>query len=357
MRKIKVFICAVCALGLLLCLPIASPVSVSAAATTWGFLDGVNSTMLWGWAWDSTKPNTAIDVHIYIHNVHGVLMPGYPKAASANIYRNDLYLAGIGNGKHAFNYAINWADFPKGDYYVRAYAIDNASCPPLSGNPKHYQVAYKATINNYFDFGLNARVGPSVATSKEYIKGYLPWANKIFATAFNLHVTNNYLPEMLTSYADECHGGGSYVTGSNVTNPCPHAVKHKNTFNILDDFKIKMLSTPAHVCVLWCGHNGTYWGMATAVGGLDCVVHYLPAGYRDGNVYFSHEFSMKGIYLHEVGHCLGAAGDANCPSTSCIMSKNTNAQEEWTMINQNNPSNFYCSQCTTQIKNRIKTYW
>jgi RHS repeat-associated protein len=60
-----------------------------------GFHDGADCDKIFGWAWDSTQPNTAISVDIY---------DGANKIATvlAGDFRPDL--TSKGNGKHAFNY-------------------------------------------------------------------------------------------------------------------------------------------------------------------------------------------------------------------------------------------------------------
>src|ERR1043165_9897772 len=60
-----------------------------------GFHDGADCDKIFGWAWDSTQPNTAISVDIY---------DGANKIATvlAGDFRPDLTIKG--NGKHAFNY-------------------------------------------------------------------------------------------------------------------------------------------------------------------------------------------------------------------------------------------------------------
>lgn len=76
------------------------------AATPAGSLDVVNSDVISGWAWRSDVPNSAIDVHIYLYDdLTGKQYGPYP--VRADVYREDLKNAGIGNGCHCFNYQIN----------------------------------------------------------------------------------------------------------------------------------------------------------------------------------------------------------------------------------------------------------
>jgi hypothetical protein len=64
-----------------------------------GSLDKVEVATLGGWVWDVSKPNTPIKVDIY---------DGTTLLASvvAQEYREDLKVAGKGDGKHAFNYVL-----------------------------------------------------------------------------------------------------------------------------------------------------------------------------------------------------------------------------------------------------------
>lgn len=60
-----------------------------------------NCGTLYGWAWDQTQPNTPIDVDVYRDGV-------FAGSTTANLYGQDLYDAGKGNGYHRFNYTPNW---------------------------------------------------------------------------------------------------------------------------------------------------------------------------------------------------------------------------------------------------------
>src|SRR5258708_2097026 len=69
------------------------------AAQYWANIDGANCSPLWGWAWDSGRPNTAIDIDLYDG--------GVPVATvHAGDFRGDLYAASYGNGYHGFTYTI-----------------------------------------------------------------------------------------------------------------------------------------------------------------------------------------------------------------------------------------------------------
>ena len=64
------------------------------AQSYWAQIDGANCNTLWGYAWDSTQPNTPISIDLYDG--------GTPVAT---VLANLPY-AGIGNGLHGFSYTI-----------------------------------------------------------------------------------------------------------------------------------------------------------------------------------------------------------------------------------------------------------
>jgi matrixin len=68
------------------------------AALYQGFNDGADCQAISGWAWDRNQPNTPINVDIY----DGTTLIA---TVSANIFRQDLLNAGIGNGAHGFSFA------------------------------------------------------------------------------------------------------------------------------------------------------------------------------------------------------------------------------------------------------------
>jgi hypothetical protein len=77
-----------------------SPASITCGAGSpnyQGSFDAASCTTIAGWAWDANQPNTSINVDI---RNGGVLIATVP----ANIFRQDLVSAGIGNGMHAFSF-------------------------------------------------------------------------------------------------------------------------------------------------------------------------------------------------------------------------------------------------------------
>lgn len=80
--------------------PTDSPPSYNCASADQGYHDGDGCQYISGWAWDSNQLNPPIDVDLY--NGASLLAPRVP----ADQFRQDLLNAGIGNGDHAFTYAV-----------------------------------------------------------------------------------------------------------------------------------------------------------------------------------------------------------------------------------------------------------
>jgi stalled ribosome alternative rescue factor ArfA len=60
-----------------------------------GFHDGADCNQISGWAWDANTPNTPISVDIYSDNM-------LIATIAADLFRQDLVNAGIGDGRHGF---------------------------------------------------------------------------------------------------------------------------------------------------------------------------------------------------------------------------------------------------------------
>jgi glucose/arabinose dehydrogenase len=64
-----------------------------------GFLDAAGCGIITGWAWDANQPNSSISVDIYDGTSLIATVP-------ANVFREDLVNAGIGNGFHGFSFTV-----------------------------------------------------------------------------------------------------------------------------------------------------------------------------------------------------------------------------------------------------------
>jgi hypothetical protein len=75
------------------------PAAHSAPAAS-GYIDeGTDSKKIIGWAWDKTQPDAAVTVEIYDGTVRIGTVP-------ADAFRQDLLNAGVGNGKHGFEFRM-----------------------------------------------------------------------------------------------------------------------------------------------------------------------------------------------------------------------------------------------------------
>jgi hypothetical protein len=73
-----------------------APQSLTCPNSLDGYHDTATCSLIEGWAWDSTLPNTPISVDIYDGQALLMTVP-------ANLYRADLVSAGKGNGYHGFS--------------------------------------------------------------------------------------------------------------------------------------------------------------------------------------------------------------------------------------------------------------
>ncbi len=85
-------------LGVVLAL---GPLPLAAQSYT-GYVDPGDCNAVNGWAWDSTRPNTPLSVDLYDSAASNLPVA----TVQANLYRADLYAAGIGNGYHGFSFTI-----------------------------------------------------------------------------------------------------------------------------------------------------------------------------------------------------------------------------------------------------------
>ncbi len=112
-----------------------------------GFLDNASCDTIDGWAWDSSQPNTPVNVDIYDGNA-------LLTTVLASNYRNDLEVKGKGNGQHAFSIPTpfslkdglrhsvwvkiagpnhNLSDSPKSLLCGNIGYLEGASCSGVSG--------------------------------------------------------------------------------------------------------------------------------------------------------------------------------------------------------------------------------
>lgn len=145
---------------------------VTVAPTGW--IDSVSNTAISGWAWRSDLKNSPISVSFDI--VDNDTGETYYKSCIANVYRQDLYNAGYGNGYHGFRCELDWSTFMPGNYTITAYVGHAGATYNLSGNPKSYvnesQIGYKGYAI-YRDLSFNID-GIFVDWHAGLMNGYYP---------------------------------------------------------------------------------------------------------------------------------------------------------------------------------------
>ncbi len=198
---------------------------------------------------------------------------------------------------------------------------------------------YYASVYNYYDYNYNEKVGGNdTTTSANNINSYRTWVNAIFSTAFNLRITNN-TTTLFQSYGDIHNGNG--------------------TINDINDHFREWLgsnSTNPHSAVLWTGCSDgqgvTYLSRATiGIGENFTWNDWSGVGSCTADEH------TKYLYLHELGHTMGANGDSSCPALQpCIMSYNTGWSDTFTLIRNNSADDYFCDQCKQQILNTISDY-
>ena len=96
-----------------------------------GWVENASDTLIVGWAWDSSRPNSPVKVEIS-DGVH-------PKVTvEANVLRDDLKFAGLGNGKHGFSYEIPPAHRTGRNYKVSATIAGTDTQLTVAPMPKVY---------------------------------------------------------------------------------------------------------------------------------------------------------------------------------------------------------------------------
>ncbi len=112
------------------------PVGPAPTAQPRGNLESVDSTGVTGWVWNNGSPDSPVEVHIYVTDNYG---NQYVYTTIANIYRQDLYNAGYGNGCHGFHCPIDWTARIPRTYTIRVYGIGGGN-PEIGNSPQNFTV-------------------------------------------------------------------------------------------------------------------------------------------------------------------------------------------------------------------------
>ena len=136
--------------------------SLAVASSISGFLDGGAQKQIYGWAWDSSSPDTPVEVRVVVKKAsdNSVVLE---ETVMADQYREDLFANSIGNGFHAFHLSIDWGSLENTDYIIEASS---------QGTPLHGFIYYKegtyslASDHEVVAFGLAGNKVTSLGTYK-----------------------------------------------------------------------------------------------------------------------------------------------------------------------------------------------
>ena len=112
------------------------PVGAAPTAEPRGYIESIDASGISGWVWSNGLPDTSLNIHIYIEDGLGAQ---YFYVTTANIYRQDLYNCGYGNGYHGFFFPVNWKEFIPKTYKITIFAIGGSN-PPLVNAPWSFTV-------------------------------------------------------------------------------------------------------------------------------------------------------------------------------------------------------------------------
>lgn len=98
------------------------------AAADNGHIDGGKDGTVYGWAWDVSQPDTAVDVEVCVKKTSDNSVVS-EQTVTANLYREDLEKNQIGNGSHGFSADISWSSLERTEYVIEV----SVNGTPISG--------------------------------------------------------------------------------------------------------------------------------------------------------------------------------------------------------------------------------
>src|SRR5688572_11460307 len=103
--------------------------TIGATSSYDGHVDRIDNGWIFGWAWNSERPDEPIAVEVYVDGVRRA-------NAVADLYRVDLEQRGKGNGKHAFEVALPVSN---GNLSTRVDVRFAGSANDVPGGPKYLE--------------------------------------------------------------------------------------------------------------------------------------------------------------------------------------------------------------------------
>jgi hypothetical protein len=213
-----------------------SPKSVTcvAAPSYGGYHDTASCQGLAGWGWDANQPNTALTLYVF----QGTQYLG---SVPANLYRQDLLNAGIGDGRHGFNWPIPSSLVDGQSHSLTLRFGSSSSSLALSGSPKSILCtpAPAPTASIAWIQPAESSWGPAgTLTAAGYAEGgtggvQLFWRERSSAGVWSGWTSVAYQPSPAAdttwsntissgSPTDKCHWFDAYVKYSGVTSATFH---------------------------------------------------------------------------------------------------------------------------------------
>jgi RHS repeat-associated protein len=184
-----------------------------------GWLDGADCNGISGWVWNANQPNTPVNVDIYDGNT-------LIETVAANLFRQDLVNAGIGNGSHGYSIATP-ASLKNGAAHTIHVKFAGTSAE-LSGSPKSItcQAPASSAYGGWLD-GANCNViggwawdanQPNTPINVEIYDG-----TTLIATA----AASQFRQDLLNAGLGNGYHGYTIVTPASLKNGAAHTIRVK----------------------------------------------------------------------------------------------------------------------------------
>jgi glycosyltransferase involved in cell wall biosynthesis len=141
-----------------------------------GHLDRVENGRVFGWLWQSDRPNDPVSVDLYIDDVCA-------QTILASLYRADLEIAGKGNGRHAFELSL-----PE-------------QC--LDGKPHSIRLCYHGTTTDLYGSPQTVSLEPEAASAYRFNRaGERGYARSLVERLFQVNSGRGDSSVLNTSFSD-----------------------------------------------------------------------------------------------------------------------------------------------------------
>lgn len=111
------------------------------ASSVEGRVDGVNGTVIFGWAWNQADTSVPVEVEVIVTK-EGTSDIVLDTVVTADQFRDDLVASGKGNGNYSFTVDIDWSSLEDCAYVIEAY-VGNVRL----SNPLVYQSGQTSPAN------------------------------------------------------------------------------------------------------------------------------------------------------------------------------------------------------------------